>query len=225
MITLVQAASGGANYTGTSPNFPNGVALSISSSASAGGGAKVVIFELVASTSGSGATFPGGAGDIAFVPFGVTANPANVSAMTGTATYTRPGGATIGVIHDNSGLTKATGDVTMTANFGAGSVSGSISNLTDAGSTAGHGVSGGGTITLTPGNITGNTFNNGLQFDGSALNISGLTSGHAEGMFYGGESGNNSGKGNLVIGGTLQGTGTSQITGGTATLFGGFAAQ
>ncbi len=193
--------------------------LSFVTTASSSGGAKVALWTFQAS----------GSGDAGFVAFGPNSDPTNIAGLTGTATYTDNGlgKARINVVHDNSGsfgVGRATGQVSLVADFDADTISGSIFNITDNGSDVGYSITNGASITLEATSITGNTFNSGLTLAPSQFGLSDLTAGYASGMFYGSD-GTTNGKGGTTIGGTLTGTGTSQVTGGTAVISGGFVAE
>lgn len=220
-VTSTPLTFSGAGHT----SFPNGLTLTLASSSSINAGNQPLSIFTVEGLGTGASGVPAGPGDLAFMPLGANTDPAEIAALTGTATFSgakstsADGGAQIVVLHQDTaggtvGMGTADGDVTMTADFGAGTISGQIFNIVNTSADPTYGITSGSTLDLLSAPITGNTFNNGISGDATDLGMATITGGQAQGMFYG--------AGGSVVGGTFNLQGTSGVTGGTANAFGYF---
>ena len=218
-IALSNGGSGTV-YTGVSPNFPNGIRLTFSHST----GVAVAIMELEGAGAG-GFPVPPNAGDTGFALFGANTSAAEVAGIpaiigSGSATYI---GQTLGelrVIHDEGGgshgfATASNGSVSVTADFTAGTIAGTISSFTGmTESDVAYAISSGAIVTLSGGTINFNEFDGTFTISGADVGMNGTPTGTFDGMFYG-ENG-------VHIGGTFDATGTTSGSGNTAYVYGAF---
>ena len=211
-------------YAGTSSNFPNGISLTFKNSRS---GPVVVMMELEGAGA-SGFPVPPNAGDTGFVMFGANTSPAEVAGIpaligSGSATYLGPTHGEMRVIHDEGGgshgfATASNGSVSVTADFTAGTIAGTISSFTGmTESSAAYAISSGAVVTLSGGTISFNEFDGTFTISGADVGMNGTPTGTFDGMFYA-EDG-------TQIAGTFDAMGTTLGTGNTAYIYGAFLGE
>lgn len=148
----------------------------------------------------------------AFTVAGYNTDPATVGARTTIATYTGPASIQVDQV---GGFEGETGTVTLTADFGAATMNGSMS-FTDMNS--GFGTTPldmkATTMTLSGGKIQGNSFSADLSVNAGDLAASSVDSAKLNGAFYGDTA--------QEVAGTFSGTGTSSATNGPLIFQGAF---
>ena len=151
------------------------------------------------------------------VATGMATNPAQVTALTGTATYN--GTAELNVAHDQGssfGLGQGVGTATLDVDFGSRIISGSMSFTDQNGIGPPYGISPT-IILIDPTTISGNGFSTTLTITPSDLVMSGVSSSALDGTFFGVNAAD--------VGGTFSAQGISAD--GTSAVFitGGFIAE
>ena len=149
---------------------------------------------------------------------GINSSPTDVAARTNSATY-----AGTGIIEllraDDGAKTYGEGDVTLTADFTAGTIGGQITNIENASSynTAGYNIADGAVVTIEQATIDGNAFALDISIDAADFGLSANDDITGLGQFYGEDAAN--------VGGTFSGAGTDSTDDGTVFITGGFGAQ
>ena len=157
---------------------------------------------------------------LGFSVYGLETNPADMP-TSGSATYSGIGKVTIvhGLGNSGSGITDANATTSLTADFGAGTISGSML-LTEGHSNGGMSIPAGGTtLTMNPAAISGNGFSGTWSASNLAdLHLGSLDTANYQGNFYG--------NGASDVGGILTGSGYSALPGiHGALIYGGFMGQ
>ena len=145
-VTMTFDGSTG-QYSGSSANY---LALAVAIVNSADNQASLLGFQYDDTSAGSST---GG-----FAASGLKTNPTEIAALSGTATFN--GAAHLLILHGNAstgGFSGGIGSVVLNADFGAGTVSGSMSIADDGTSGVGYVLSPT-TITINPATISGNGF-------------------------------------------------------------------
>ena len=152
------------------------------------------------------------------VLIGINSSPTDVAARTNSATY-----AGTGIIEllraDDGARTYGQGDVSLTADFTAGTIGGQITNIENDAShnTAGYDIADGAVVTIEQATIDGNAFALDISIDADDFGLSASDDITGLGQFYG--------EGAANVGGTFSGAGTDSTDDGTVFITGGFGAQ
>ncbi len=146
---------------------------------------------------------------------GLKTDPVQMAALTGTATYA--GYANLAIGHGTSNVSFGDGSLALAADFGAGTVSGSMT-VSDSGSDPGFTIAPNTVITIDPATISGNGFNGTWSVANPAnLALTSVGTTGLQGSFYGVNAAD--------VGGSFNGTGVSADGVTPAYIFGGFMGQ
>ncbi len=158
-----------------------------------------------------------GSWNFGYAVSGLTTNPADIAALSGSATYN--GASELFIIHGNVNLGQmadGSGTVLLNADFGTGTISGSMTISDKGSSTPGFALLPT-TITIDPTMITGNGFSTTISATASDLAMTSITSSSLVGNFLGVNGAN--------VGGSFSGSGISADGTTPATFYGGFLGE